>query len=53
MHLLQAANEAAPEAPPPDTSTSAIGDAFTTYGPWGLGIVALAVVLWWFKRKKG
>ncbi len=52
LSILQAANEAATEAAP-DTSPSAIGDAFTTYGPWGLAIVALAVAAWFLKRKFG
>lgn len=55
FNLLQTANEVAKtasEAAEQAAETNAVGDAFTTYGPWGLAIVALGVAIWWFKRKK-
>lgn len=53
--LLQASNEvsktvsetAADGAPDVDT----VGEAFTTYGPWGLAIVAVAFAIWFVKRR--
>lgn len=53
LTLLQASNEVAKtasEAAEQAAETNAVGDAFTTYGPWGLAIVALGVAVWLVKK---